>query len=244
MENELFAARIRDTAEICVRTAKPKFIGFLSETQAAQAAELLKKTDCGLSFFGGYEGAERVMLCCLPSWCEKSEFPIGAVTFSFKDTYTLSHRDVLGTLMSLGIKRETVGDILVEPGRAVVFATREICPYIEEQIDRIGGVGVKPSPGFLEPLPEGDAPVDGTATASSGRLDCVVAALCGFSRSRASEVIASGTVAVNSLVCEKGTRSILPGDKITVRGKGKYSIDSMDGRTKKDRMILTFKKYR
>ena len=244
MENELFAARIRDTAEICVRTSKPKFIGFLSETQAAQAAELLKRADCEISFFGGYEGAERVMLACLPSWCEKADFPLWAVTFSFPGTYTLTHRDVLGTLMSLGIKRETVGDILIEPGRAVVFATAEICPYIEEQIDKIGGVGVRATAGFCEPLPAGDAPVDATTTASSGRLDCVVAALCGFSRSQASEAVSSGIVAVNSLICEKGTRTVLPGDKITVRGKGKYSIESMDGRTKKDRMILHYKKFR
>ena len=244
MDQKLFDARIRNTAEICIRTEKPKFIGFLSETEAAKAQELLQGADCKISFFGGYEGAERVILACLPSWCEQTDFPLRAVTFAFPSAYTLTHRDVLGTLMSLGLKRETVGDILIEPGRAVVFATAEICPYMEEQVEKIGGVGVKATPGFCDPLPEGDAPIDCTATTSSGRLDCVVAALCGFSRNRASEAITAGMVAVNSLVCEKTTRNIASGDKITVRGKGKYRIDSMDGRTKKDRMILHYKKFK
>ena len=244
MESELFAARIRDTAEICIRTAKPKFLGFLSEEEAAKAALLLKGADCGVSFFGGYGEAERVMLACLPEWCETPDFPICAVTFSFKKTYSLSHRDFLGTLMSLGLKRETVGDILTEPGRAVVFVAEEIREYVLGQIEKIGGVGVEAKPGFSPPLPQGDAPSRETAIAASERLDCVVAALCGFSRNQAKQVIEAGTVALNSLPCEKSTRCVAAGDKLSVRGKGKFVIESVSGRTRKDRMILCYKKYK
>ena len=66
MDNELLAARIRDTAEICERTSKPKFLGFLTPDEKAAAQHILKSTDCKAEYFGGYDEAQRVILGCFP----------------------------------------------------------------------------------------------------------------------------------------------------------------------------------
>ena len=132
METELFKARLKDTADICAKTSKPKYLGFLSAAEAVLAGQTLKNADCRTSFYGGYETAERVMLGCFPDWLEEDSFPISALTFKFRENDTLYHRDFLGSLMALGIKRETVGDILTEQGRAVIFVTDEICDYIKK----------------------------------------------------------------------------------------------------------------
>ena len=68
----------------------------------------------------------------------------------------LSHRDILGSLMALGIKRETVGDILIEEGRAVVFVCGDVKEYILNQVEKIGRVGVDMTEGCSFPLPEGE----------------------------------------------------------------------------------------
>ena len=243
METELFKARIEDTAEICVKSSKPKYLGFLSAAEAVFAERLLKNAPCRTSFFGGYEGAERLMLGCFPDWMEEYGFPISAITFSFREGDTLSHRDFLGSLMSLGIKRETVGDILVGRGRAVAFVTDEIKDYIKSQVTKIGKTGVKVSEGFTSPLPESDRLADFSDTAASDRIDCVISALCGFSRARALEVLSEGLVSVNSVTVMKPTKSVLAGDIISVRGKGRFVIDSLDGRTKKNRIVINYKKY-
>ena len=68
METELFKARLKDTADICAKTSKPKYLGFLSAAEAVLAAQILKNSRCRTSFYGGYENAERVMLGCFPDW--------------------------------------------------------------------------------------------------------------------------------------------------------------------------------
>ena len=243
METGLLPARVRDAVAGCVRSARPKYLGFLSEEEAALAAAMLKAADCRTAFFGGYENAHRVMLGCFPDWCEEDLFPIQAVTFSSKEEYTLRHRDVLGTLMALGLRRETVGDILVGTGKAVVFVTEEVARYVTEQVTKIGGVGVSVSEGASSPLPEGDRLVSAVETVSSDRLDCVIAALCGFSRGAAKEAIEAGLVTLNSFPQDKATKTVAPGDILSVRGKGRFAVTSFEGRTKKNRLIMQYQKF-
>ena len=145
--------------------------------------------------------------------------------------------------MALGITRETVGDILIEQGRAVAFVTAEIKDYILNQITKIGGTGVAVSEGFTEPLPAADRLDEFTDTCASERIDCVVSSLCGYSRGKAAEVISQGLVTVNSETAEKLSKTVAAGDVISVRGKGKFLIDSLEMRTKKNRIVIKYKKY-
>ena len=243
MESEIFIARINDTLTIAQKTSKPKFFGFLSLEEVSLAQKTLEKRNAKFCLFGGYEGAQRVMLCCMPDWCDGVEFPITAITFSYRTADELRHRDFLGAIMALGIVRESVGDILVENGRAVVFFKNDVLSFVKNNLSVIGRVGVAMSDGFSLPLPQGDSLVSGTVTVSSLRLDCVVAALTNLSRGTANQLIEAGVVSINSQVCEKITRQINTGDALTVRGKGKYIIGKTDGKTRKDRIILEFKKY-
>ena len=243
METEILIARINDTADICERTNRPKFLGFLSEEQQVLAENILKLRNIKFSFFGGFSGAKRKLLCCFPTWAEDVSFPLCAVTFTSRKSDILSHRDFLGSLMALGIKRETVGDILVEEGRAVVFLTIEVKNFVLTQIKKIGRVGVTLTEGFCEPLPQSDKLAEFKDTVASNRLDCVVSSLCSVSRGNAAELIENGFVSVNSVVTEKTTKLITDGDIITVRGKGKFIITSLSAKTKKQRTVLEYKKY-
>lgn len=243
METELLIARISDTIEICERTKKPKFFGFLSLEQTVLSQRFLENQSVSYRFFGGYDGAQRVMLGSFPDWEEDFSFPITAITFSFRKSDTLSHRDFLGSLMALGLKREAVGDILVENGRAVVFLATEIKEYVLNQISKIGRTGVTLNEGYSLPLPQSNKMVEVTDTIASNRLDCVVSSVSSVSRGVANELIEQGLVSVNSVVCQKPTKLIVEGDVLTVRGKGKFTVCSLSGKTKKQRTVLVFKKY-
>ena len=83
-------------------------------------------------FYGGYEDSERKVLG-LYFYDEIEDFPVTALEITFRKADKLTHRDFLGALMSLGIERDTVGDILVEDGRCVVFVKSEISSYITSQ---------------------------------------------------------------------------------------------------------------
>ncbi len=243
MDSELLYARIKDTADICERTSKCKYLGFLSAEQAAAAKKYLEKRSLNYGFFGGYESAQRVMLGCFPDWVTEEEYPISAVTFLFRKSDTLAHRDVLGSLMGLGLTRDSVGDILIGEGKAIVFLSEDITDYVITQTEKIGKTGVKCINGFEGELPESDKLAEFSTTIASERLDCVVAALCGISRGLALEKISQGLVSVNSFVTDKITLSVNKDDVITVRGKGKFIVSSLNNRTRKNRLVLNYKKY-
>lgn len=243
MEADLLKDRIFDTANIAEKSAKPKFLGFLSPEQAVLADKLLSNRGIRYEFFGGFDNAQRVMLGCLPDWVQEVKFPITAITAIFRKSDSLSHRDFLGSLMALGLKRETVGDILVGEGKAVFFVTAETVGYITSQIEKIGRVGVNLEIGYELPLPSVGVLKEFSATVSSERLDCVVGVLANISRAKACEKIEQSAVSVNSVTIEKITAHVGEGDVISIRGSGRFIIDSLCDRTRKDRIILKYKKY-
>ena len=243
MEDNLLAARINDALNITHRTKTPHFVGFLTELECARAAQVCQNGRFAL--YGGYADAERKIFAALPDWCEEDAciFPITPCTLTYRKEDTLSHRDFMGTLMSLGITRESIGDILVESGRAVVFLSNDIYPFVAANLQKVGGVGIQLHKGYRDPLPGLGRLGLFSDTVSSLRLDCVVAALTGVSRSGANEIIEKNLVSVNGMVTDKATKTISCGDKLTVRGKGKFIIGDVSKNSKKGRVILEYKKY-
>lgn len=242
MDSELLPARIKDLICLCEKTSNLKFLGFLTPDEAAVAVKQFKQKD-DYRLFGGYVGAERTVLAILPEWCDTPVYPITAFTFTYRKCDQLTHRDFLGALMALGITRETVGDILVEEGRAVVFVLSEMSEFISSQIEKVGRVGVKISKGFREPLPSLGKKQTFSTTVASTRIDCIVAALCGFSRKEACEKIYDGLVSVNSLCCQKTTQTVNSGSTVTVRQKGRFDIVDCNEYSKKGRIILRYNRY-
>ncbi len=243
MDDTLLLARIKDICDSVYFTDKHKFLGFLSVEEAAFAEKYLKNRNIKYSFFGGADSCERTYLACFPEWAENIDFPITAVTFTFRKIDNLHHRDFLGALMALGLKRETVGDILIEEGRAVVFLNSDIVKYVIDNVTKVGNVGVTAKVDFNNDLPSKNELKEFTVTVSSLRLDCIVAALANISRNNALSLIEGGLVSVNSVITEKSTKMISDNDVISIRHKGKFSIVSSSKRTKKDRKVIKYKSY-
>lgn len=146
--------------------------------------------------------------------------------------------------MSLGIERETVGDILVEDGRCVVFVKSEIKDYIVSQISKIGRVGVKICEADLNNLPKGRGFEELGYIVSSMRLDNIVAAITGLSREKTKSQILSGDVCLNYSEARNISQNVCQDDCITIRGKGKYIIKAVVGYTKKQRIRISIIHFR
>lgn len=245
MDSALLCAKVRDAVRLCHSTDMFKSVGFLSSEERAYVESLGELKNEKYTFFGGYEDAQRVMFIALPNWCDSAEDLniVRCFTFTYRKCDKLSHRDFLGTFMSLGITRESVGDILCEEGRSVAFFSNGVADYVCEQIKKVGGVGVTVSEGFNGDLPEFSNLKSFTDTIASLRLDCVVAVLVGTSREKAKELILDKRVSVNSVICEKTTYSPDEFSKISIRGFGRFILDGASLQTKKGRIILNFKKY-
>lgn len=240
---KLFNSKLDDAVYLCEKRHSPYFFSFLTEEEQAYAEQHLNSVHfTNYSFFGGSDTSERRVLGLF--YDEQTDFPVDAILFTFRKTDKLTHRDFLGSLMSLGIERETVGDILVGDGRAVVFVKSEIKEYIMSQISKVGKVGVTLSDADGSALPQGRGVEEKEYTVSSMRLDNIVSAVSGLSREKAKNLILSGSVSVNHLPCQKISRNAEQGDKLTIRGKGKFEISGVLGETKKHRIRISIIHYR
>lgn len=246
--DKVLLARIHDRILGAERKNVPAATCFLSKREQALARELLRGTK--LHFFGGYPGAERSVCCWIPDYWEPDDWlhggdgPVCALRASFFAEDQLSHRDVLGALMGIGIKRETVGDLLIGEGQFDFLMTREIRPYVEQNLETAGRTKLRLSSIGLETLePPETRTIAIRDTVSTLRLDSIVAAGFHLSRGKAAFLVESGKTSINDLPCEKPDRMVAEGDQISVRGLGKIVLTTVSGTTKKGRTGIFISRF-
>lgn len=242
----ILEAKLCDAVRLAQSGSQPRFVGFLDERQALAAQKTINHILFkNYMLYGGYDGSERVVFGAFPDFIapDAAKFPISAVTASYRACDRLTHRDFLGALLANGIQRETLGDILVEEGRCVIFARSEISEFILSQTQKIGRVGVRLVKGAMQPLPSGRNFEDFSAVVASARLDCIVAAAIGTSREKSSEIIRAGLVMLNHEVNTSVSAVVAPDSKLSIRGKGRFVLDRLGPMTKKGRLSIAGRKY-
>lgn len=242
----LLKARVEDAARLCERRDSPVFIGFLDAAQRAAAEGMVRplRNVCTL-FWGGHEEGERTLLGVFPAFMEAEPtwFPLTAIGFSYREEASITHRDVLGSLLSTGIRREMLGDILCAKGLAVVFVKDELVPFLQEQVTKIGGEGVQLHVPFEGTLPAAHTFRELRDTVASPRLDAVLRVCLSVSREEAARRIATGIVSVNHRPCLSASAEIKAGDILSVRGAGRFRVEQVGPPTKKGRLFITVNQY-
>lgn len=250
-EDRLVIARLLDKAEIAAKTHKFVHSEFLDPHQVILAENVLTYSDiCEVTFYGGFPGAERSVAVFTPEYADEDEKEkyINEILRALKITpnarENLTHRDYLGALMGLGIRREVTGDILVNDNDCNVIVLKEIAGYITDNLFKVGntGVSVTVSDCLELTLPEPKV-IDRKTTVSTLRLDSCCAQAFGISRSKAAEFIKSGRVKLNWEIVQDVDKLLHEGDTISLKGKGKAVLASIGGKTKKDRITINIQKY-
>lgn len=247
-EDRLLVSHILDMLEICEKSCKPRFSFFLDERQALLAESAVAAQGCtDYALYGGYDGAARKVLGIFPPYCDKDKigenFPISALVFRYREADKLSHRDFLGSFMSKQIKRNMLGDIIVENGKAAAFVYDTVKSALLSEITKIGSVGVSVSEEKNPDLHTEQSFTEKSETVSSLRLDGVVSAAAAISREKSSALIKGGYVSVMCETIQSVSHRLSEGDVFSVRGYGKFILYSVNGKTKKDRLHITIKKY-
>lgn len=246
-DGRLLIARINDLFMMCDKHCEAKFSPFLDGGELALIEDkAIIPYGYNTMIFGGYDGAERKMFGVFPQWqdADETEFPLAALRFDVPKFRSLTHRDYLGTIMSLGIDRNKTGDILIDENGAYVFVMSDIADYAARNVTKIANIGVKgymvDTRGFTPPLPE---TAEKTCVCASLRLDAVIAAALNISRSASEKLIDAGSVKVNHREMTDRSRQINEGDLISVRNHGRFILDSMGNNTRKGRLHITVSKF-
>lgn len=244
-DDKILVRHILDLARQSESSGRPRFSAFLDERQAALCESALTREHIEFySLNGGYDGAMRVCICFDPMrYGIDDALPFTPVVFNYRAQDKPSHRDFLGSVMALEIRREMIGDILVGETRAVVFAYNTALPLVSE-MTKVGKVGVTISFDF----DESDIPPQQydeiTSTVASLRLDAILSVGLHISREKASELIKAKGVLLNRIMTYNTSARIDEGDTFSVRGFGKFELSRIGGNSKKDRIFITIKKFK
>ena len=199
--------------------------------------------DCEPVLWGGYEAAERCMVSFGEADAEGSWFPVSAVELTSSVLWEVSHRDVLGALMNLGIDRSKTGDILVTEQTATVFCDTALVDFLLQEIRTIGRYLVKTKEIPVEQViipPKKFREI--TDTVASMRADCVIAAIYSLPRGKAQEAIVSGRVTVNWEEWTSLSAELHGGDVISLRGMGRSELSEIGGLSRKGRTYIKAKR--
>ena len=239
-EDRLLLSKAYDAIELSEKWGKPQFLPFLNEHESLYLKDHISYKE-NILFFGGYDDAVRVMM---GAGAVKDDFPITPLEVTFREEFSLKHKDFLGSLMGLGLERSAVGDILTEEGRAVIFVRSDIAPFILSQLDKIGRVGVKVQICDTDHLPVSDDFELFVTTLSSLRLDAFVSAVTHLSREKSSTLIRTDMVTVDHVTENSVSCTLKEGNTVTIRKYGKYVFTKDLGVSKKGKAKIEVKHFR
>lgn len=237
------AAELKKRAEFSYH---PEFTDFLTLSEAETAKSVLHGAN--YLFYGGLAGSERQMLCVAPDTIEITPalFPICGMRVtpkSLKFAETITHRDVLGSVLGLGLERSVIGDIYLKEKEAYLFCAKRIAPFLSEHLVQIRHTNVSCQASLAE---EGEFGIEFqtiTRTVAANRIDAVAAAAFNISRSSTAAAVLSGRVFLNGRETTSPSTMVKEGDVISFRGYGKARLKEIGGLTKKGRILVALERY-
>ncbi|MBR2767588.1 MAG: RNA-binding protein [Solobacterium sp.] len=231
-------ARLEDLQDQSERKYMHTESGFLNEEEQAEALRRFPESSL-IRYEGGYPGALKKKVIFLRD--EEDDFSdivciIAAIDQRFRK---ITHRDVLGSLMSLQIDRHSFGDFWIEPERIVLYTSHQMAKFLCDNLLRISSLSVS-----FEPSEEHPVQVfhrrEFEAVVSSERMDVLVACLANISRAKAVSMIREGKVQLNHRPLVKPDEVCDNDSTISIRGSGRYHFLGIVRRTRKDRIVVRF----
>jgi RNA-binding protein YlmH len=247
-EQELCKKRLLDLSRQADRKGIVIFSDFLNlnEQNIFHNTKSSLVTSTGL--FGGYENAERQMVAFIPdALYYEWNYPI--VCLKIKPQYPkfakpMSHRDILGSVMHLGIDRGKIGDILCRDDACYLFCAESIHGFLMDSLVQIRNNSVQLSIlDNAESLSVKAEFRDEKDIIASNRIDAIIARAYKFSRSEAAATLAAEKVFLNGKCITNCNQTCESGTIVSVRGKGRFIFETDNMLSKKGRLRVRFRKY-
>lgn len=221
----------------------PKLTDFLNPRERFIVESLTGGTDILVAADGAYEDAERKRVLLYPNYYvpEQEDYAVTVFNVNYASKFvTLAHKDILGSLMSLGIDRSKFGDIQLDEEIVQFAVVAELKDYLFANLTSIGKskVSVTEVTEKEELITSTETWIEDLYIVSSLRLDVVVAALLNVSRQKAASLIHGDKVRVNWTSQNEPALELYEADVLSIRGSGRFKVIAIEGRTKKDKVRL------
>jgi len=244
-EEQPFIDQVLSWKEQVEKSFQPKLTDFLDPREQQIVEMLIGSNNEELTIFkyGGGSTVERKRIIIAPFYETLSEeaFQLTLLQATYQDKFMqLEHRDVMGAFLSLGIHRKKLGDIIVREGIIQLVIANEIAAYVAANLTSIKRANVLFEEKALDLFrPKDEKWMEADKTVSSLRLDTVLKEIYQISRKDASSLIQKLYVKVNYKVVDDGKFQVQVGDLISIRGKGRSKLTSINGMSKKDKWKIS-----
>lgn len=250
-EEEILFSRLEDLAERSDKLGIYTYSDFMAPEQVQAALNVYAIGKAPHSLWGGASFCERKLFCfgSMEDIGYEPEFPIAAVLIrpvKEKFAQQLGHRDFMGAIMNLGVRRQVVGDIFIEADIAYVFLKEQISNFVIENLNKVKNTHVecelmdKNSVKLENLRPKTEKAV---YTVASERMDAVIAAVYRISRGTSAELIRAGLAQINHKPSYDAAALLSAGDLVSVRGKGRFFYNGSLGQSKKGRLHIEVELY-
>jgi RNA-binding protein YlmH len=247
-DEKFLKRRFLELANVAYQRAIPVFSDFLTLYEQDILLNMIQTLPpVNHKLFGGSSFVERNMVCFTPKEIDYDiSFPIDIIRvapLNKKFSDQLSHRDLLGAIMNTGIERDVIGDIFLVDGTGYVYVHEKISRYLCENLFKVKHTNVSAVVVNDTELSIKPAVKEITGTVSSVRLDSVCAVAFSKSRTTMQEAVSGGRVFVNGRLITSNGYTLKNGDRISVRGLGKYEFVKVSGTSKKGKSIVHLNIY-
>lgn len=239
---------VYDKANLVLKKHIEKETDFLNVYELKEAKAVLNSfEDIKYKIYKGYEKSYYGVIYIYPYYIDDKDLeePIKIIkisgNFKFKK---LSHRDYLGSLLSLGIKREKIGDILVNKDCAYIIAKEEITSYIMNNLNNVNQnkVNLK-EVNYKEVVFNGYDFKEEMLVISSLRLDLIISKVYNISRTKSLNIIKNEHVKIDFKVESNNSNTLEEKNLISVRNYGRFILKSIEGSTRKGKTRVIVQKF-
>lgn len=204
--------------------------------------ENLSINDFSVESYGVFPDSDRRLIGFNRRYEE--ELPVKLIKIECNSKFAkLAHKDYLGSIMALGIKREKLGEVVLGDECAYVAIHEDMVHFLLDNLSKVKNLTcictILDKEKSLPKIQYEEIIVVST----SKRLDCIVSAVANISRNKASEVITQGKVLVNYICTTDKSYEVKENVKITIKGLGKFKICEILGMTKSGRLKIIVYKY-
>ncbi len=248
MENDELIRRAGDLSRRCEKTSSVTHTAFLTPAEQFTLEKWARESGCNMLLTGGAPGCERRAAFFLPFYMDGESFDASEYISALRSEAHLGspgHRDYMGAILGLGIKREWLGDIWTDGGSAVIFVMQSVARHVADGLTKVGRYGVKLQGAQLSELIPPERQVKRVSfSVKSMRFDAILAGMFGLSRTAAVSLIAEGAASLNYTECLKNDAAVTQGDVISLRGHGKGTVSFLGGLSRKGRLFVEAEIYK
>lgn len=249
-ELKITVAKVLDKAMRFEKTDKVEYTHFLDLYETRKCEALLHHFHIPYVRYQPCEDGDKSILLFIPSyildpntWIQQV---VSCIKMIPKQKGILQHKDYMGSLYHLGIKREYIGDIIAKEACAYVFVMTSQVDFLLQQLGKVGRQEV-----VLQIIPLQSPEVINLEVSyllkeiivPSLRIDAVLSQVFPGSRNEMKKKILQGDLFVNCKNCISSAQLVQEGDVVSLKSCGKIKIGMCIRKTRSENLVLQIKKY-